>query len=101
MGRSSRSNPATYSKAYDGIRKLFAQEGEKVDKQIKPSDFSFNVDGGRCEECLGEGVKKIEMQFMADDIQFNTMGLMNQNVATVAPSTHMSSLAHTNAQNTY
>jgi excinuclease ABC subunit A len=66
IGRSSRSNPATYSKAYDGIRKLFAQEGEKVDKQIKPSDFSFNVDGGRCEECLGEGVKKIEMQFMAD-----------------------------------
>ena len=66
IGRSSRSNPATYSKAYDGIRKIFAQEGEKIDSQIKPSDFSFNVDGGRCDDCLGEGVKKIEMQFMAD-----------------------------------
>ena len=66
IGRSSRSNPATYSKAYDGIRKIFAQEGEKIDNQIKPSDFSFNVDGGRCDDCLGEGVKKIEMQFMAD-----------------------------------
>ena len=66
IGRSSRSNPATYSKAYDGIRKIFAQEGEKIDSQIKPSDFSFNVEGGRCDDCLGEGVKKIEMQFMAD-----------------------------------
>ena len=66
IGRSSRSNPATYSKAYDSIRKIFAQEGEKIDSQIKPSDFSFNVDGGRCDDCLGEGVKKIEMQFMAD-----------------------------------
>ena len=66
IGRSSRSNPATYSKAYDAIRKLFAQEGVKQNDKIKPSDFSFNVEGGRCEECLGEGVKKIEMQFMAD-----------------------------------
>lgn len=66
IGRSSRSNPATYSKAYDNIRKVLAQEGFKSDKDIKPANFSFNVDGGRCEECLGEGTKKIEMQFMAD-----------------------------------
>ena len=66
IGRSSRSNPATYSKAYDAIRKIFSSEGFKSDKSIKPSDFSFNVDGGRCDECLGEGTKKIEMQFMAD-----------------------------------
>ena len=66
VGRSSRSNPATYSKAYDAIRKIFSSEGFKSDKSIKPSDFSFNVDGGRCDECLGEGTKKIEMQFMAD-----------------------------------
>ena len=66
VGRSSRSNPATYSKAYDAIRKIFAIEGFKHDKSIKPSDFSFNVDGGRCDECLGEGTQKVEMQFMAD-----------------------------------
>ena len=66
VGRSSRSNPATYSKAYDTIRKIFSTEGFKSDKSIKPSDFSFNVDGGRCDECLGEGTQKIEMQFMAD-----------------------------------
>ena len=66
VGRSSRSNPATYSKAYEAIRKIFSGEGFKSDKSIKPSDFSFNVDGGRCDECLGEGTKKIEMQFMAD-----------------------------------
>ena len=66
IGRSSRSNPATYSKAYDYIRKVLAQEGFRSDKDIKPANFSFNVDGGRCDECLGEGTKKIEMQFMAD-----------------------------------
>ena len=66
VGRSSRSNPATYSKAYDAIRKIFATEGFQSDKSIKPSDFSFNVEGGRCDECLGEGTQKIEMQFMAD-----------------------------------
>ncbi len=66
IGRSSRSNPATYSKAYESIRKIYSSEGQKTNKEIKPSFFSFNVDGGRCEECLGEGVKKIEMQFMAD-----------------------------------
>ena len=66
IGRSSRSNPATYIKAYDGIRKLYAKEAMHYDYSIKPSDFSFNVDGGRCEECLGDGFKKVEMQFMAD-----------------------------------
>ena len=66
IGRSSRSNPATYIKAYDAIRKIFADEATHIDYTIKPSDFSFNVDGGRCEECLGDGFKKVEMQFMAD-----------------------------------
>ena len=66
IGRSSRSNPATYSKAYDNIRKVFTQVGLKIDREIKPANFSFNVEGGRCEDCLGEGVQKIEMQFMAD-----------------------------------
>ena len=66
IGRSSRSNSATYIKAYDAIRKLFADEATHIDYTIKPSDFSFNVDGGRCEECLGDGFKKVEMQFMAD-----------------------------------
>ena len=66
IGRSSRSNPATYIKAYDAIRKIFADEAIHIDYTIKSSDFSFNVDGGRCEECLGDGFKKVEMQFMAD-----------------------------------
>ena len=66
IGRSSRSNPATYIKAYDTIRKIFADEATHIDYTIKSSDFSFNVDGGRCEECLGDGFKKVEMQFMAD-----------------------------------
>ena len=66
IGRSSRSNPATYSKAYDSIRKIFSSEANNQGIEIKPSDFSFNVDGGRCDDCLGEGTKKIEMQFMAD-----------------------------------
>jgi excinuclease ABC subunit A len=66
IGRSSRSNPATYIKAYDAIRKIFADEATHIDYTIKSSDFSFNVDGGRCEECLGDGFKKVEMQFMAD-----------------------------------
>ncbi len=66
IGRSSRSNPATYVKAYDDIRALFA--GQKLAKVrgYKPGYFSFNIEGGRCEECEGEGVVKIEMQFMAD-----------------------------------
>lgn len=66
IGKSSRSNPVTYLKAYDEIRKLFAdQPGSKVNN-YKPAHFSFNVDGGRCDECQGEGEIKVEMQFMAD-----------------------------------
>jgi len=66
IGRSSRSNPVTYLKAYDEIRKLFANQPASKISHFKPAHFSFNVDGGRCEECQGEGVIKVEMQFMAD-----------------------------------
>ncbi len=66
IGRSSRSNPVTYLKAYDEIRKLYSeQQGAKI-QGLKPSHFSFNVDGGRCDECQGEGTIKVEMQFLAD-----------------------------------
>jgi len=66
IGKSSRSNPVTYVKAYDAIRKLFSDQQLSVQRGYKPSHFSFNVDGGRCETCQGEGIIKIEMQFMAD-----------------------------------
>ena len=66
IGKSSRSNPATYLKAYDEIRTLFSEQKLAKLRGIKPAFFSFNVPGGRCEECEGEGVQKIEMQFMAD-----------------------------------
>jgi len=66
IGKSSRSNPVTYVKAYDGIRQLFASQGLAQQRNYKPSLFSFNVEGGRCEECMGEGIVHIEMQFMAD-----------------------------------
>jgi len=66
IGRSSRSNPATYVKAYDDIRALFASQKLAKIRGYKPGYFSFNIEGGRCEECEGEGVVKIEMQFMAD-----------------------------------
>lgn len=66
IGKSSRSNPVTYVKAYDQIRQLFSDLGLAKSRGYKPSFFSFNVDGGRCEECQGEGTVKIEMQFMAD-----------------------------------
>lgn len=66
IGRSSRSNPATYIKAYDEIRSLFAELGAAKMRGYKPKHFSFNVAGGRCEVCEGEGTVKIEMQFMAD-----------------------------------
>ncbi|MBU2650303.1 MAG: excinuclease ABC subunit UvrA, partial [Bacteroidetes bacterium] len=66
IGRSSRSNPATYLKAFDEIRTLFSQQALSRIRGYKPGYFSFNVPGGRCEECEGEGVVKIEMQFMAD-----------------------------------
>ncbi len=66
IGKSSRSNPVTYVKAYDGIRQLFADQTMSKKNGFKPAHFSFNVDGGRCENCEGEGTVKIEMQFMAD-----------------------------------
>jgi excinuclease ABC subunit A len=66
IGRSSRSNPATYTKAFDGIRDLFANTRQAKIMGYTPGHFSFNVPGGRCETCQGEGVQKIEMQFMAD-----------------------------------
>lgn len=66
IGKSSRSNPVTYVKAYDEIRALFADQPLAKNRGYKPSHFSFNVDGGRCEVCEGEGEVQIEMQFMAD-----------------------------------
>ncbi len=66
IGRSSRSNPVTYIKAYDDIRNLFANQKLSYIRNFKPKHFSFNVDGGRCETCKGEGEVTIEMQFMAD-----------------------------------
>lgn len=66
IGRSSRSNPVTYSKAFDEIRKLFADQKLAKHTNLKPSHFSFNTDGGRCEVCKGDGSIKVEMQFMAD-----------------------------------
>ena len=66
IGRSSRSNPVTYIKAYDDIRALFSKQKLSVLRNYQPKHFSFNVDGGRCPTCKGEGVVTIEMQFMAD-----------------------------------
>ncbi|MBO7337127.1 MAG: excinuclease ABC subunit UvrA, partial [Paludibacteraceae bacterium] len=66
IGHSSRSNPVTYLKAYDEIRKLFAEQQLSKQMNFTAAHFSFNVDGGRCEECQGEGTVTIEMQFMAD-----------------------------------
>src|SRR6056297_1405350 len=66
IGRSTRSNPATYTKSFDGIRDLFSNTRQSKIMGYTPGHFSFNVPGGRCETCQGEGVQKIEMQFMAD-----------------------------------
>ncbi len=66
IGRSSRSNPVTYVKAWDEIRNLYAAQPRAKAAGLKPSAFSFNVEGGRCDVCQGEGEVKIEMQFMAD-----------------------------------
>ena len=66
IGRSSRSNPVTYIKAYDDIRNLFSSQRLAKLRGFQPKHFSFNVDGGRCETCKGEGEVTIEMQFMAD-----------------------------------
>lgn len=66
IGRSSRSNPVTYVKAWDEIRALYASQPAAKAAGLKPAAFSFNVEGGRCDSCQGEGEVKIEMQFMAD-----------------------------------
>lgn len=66
IGRSSRSNPVTYVKAWDEIRALYANQAASKAAGLKPAAFSFNVEGGRCDVCQGEGEVKIEMQFMAD-----------------------------------
>ena len=66
IGKSSRSNPVTYIKAYDEIRRLFADQPYAQHTGLGASAFSFNIAGGRCEECQGEGVIKVSMQFMAD-----------------------------------
>ena len=66
IGKSSRSNPVTYLKVYDEIRKLFSELQSSKFSGFKPSHFSFNIEGGRCEECQGEGEITVEMQFMAD-----------------------------------
>lgn len=66
IGKSSRSNPVTYVKAYDDIRKLFSDQQLSKIKGFEPKHFSFNVEGGRCETCKGEGYLTVEMQFLAD-----------------------------------
>lgn len=66
LGKSSRSNPVTYIKAYDAIRDLYAEQRASKIKGFKPKHFSFNVEGGRCETCKGEGEIIVEMQFLAD-----------------------------------
>jgi excinuclease ABC subunit A len=66
IGKSSRSNPVTYVKAYDDIRKLYAEQQLSKIKGFEPKHFSFNVEGGRCETCKGDGYLTVEMQFLAD-----------------------------------
>jgi excinuclease ABC subunit A len=66
IGKSSRSNPISYVKAYDAIRNLFAEQALSKQRAYKPAHFSFNVEGGRCDTCEGEGEIRVEMQFMAD-----------------------------------
>ncbi|ARA93885.1 excinuclease ABC subunit A [Rhodothermaceae bacterium RA] len=66
IGRTPRSNPVTYTKAFDAIREVFAATREARLRGLRPGYFSFNVPGGRCEQCQGEGVIKVEMQFLAD-----------------------------------
>ncbi|MEO8584085.1 MAG: excinuclease ABC subunit A, partial [Flavitalea sp.] len=66
IGKSSRSNPVTYIKAYDDIRDLYARQPLSKTRGFMPKHFSFNVDGGRCDTCKGEGEQVVEMQFLAD-----------------------------------
>src|SRR5678815_2213142 len=66
IGKSSRSNPVTYIKAWDNIRDLYASKPLSKMRGFQPKHFSFNVDGGRCDACKGEGEKIVEMQFLAD-----------------------------------
>ncbi|HUM66123.1 MAG TPA: excinuclease ABC subunit A, partial [Chitinophagaceae bacterium] len=66
IGKSSRSNPVTYIKAYDEIRDLYARQPLSKMRGFQPKHFSFNVDGGRCDTCKGEGEQVVEMQFLAD-----------------------------------
>src|SRR5699024_9304476 len=66
LGRTPRSNPATYSGVFDHVRKLFAQTTDAKTRGYQPGRFSFNVKGGRCESCSGDGTLKIEMQFLPD-----------------------------------
>ena len=66
LGRTSRGNAATYTKAWDLVRAMYAKQPEALALGLSPSDFSFNVDGGRCESCSGEGFETVEMQFLAD-----------------------------------
>src|SRR5690606_2332285 len=66
IGKSPRSNPVTYVKAFDGIRDLLASTHQAKVRGYAPGTFSFNVPGGRCEVCQGEGVVQVEMQFLAD-----------------------------------
>jgi len=75
IGRTPRSNPATYTDAFGAIRKIFSELPESKLRGYKPGRFSFNVKGGRCEECKGDGIKKIEMQFLPD--VFVTCGACN------------------------